>query len=103
MVFVYIYGGIAALLCIWLVAVCCCNAKTRYYKHGNHAIKVYAGWVDHYIEIDGQIVDRLKSMFFFNAEMKGEVDGKIIRVKLGQGLMGNTIVTFIDGKEAQAV
>jgi len=94
---------IMAALFAWLLLGIIFNAKTRYYKHGNHTIKVYAGWSDHHLEIDGQVVDREKNMFAFSIRLTGTVDSHSVKVKIGQGFLGNTITVFIDDEEAKPI
>jgi hypothetical protein len=92
-----------SLIILWLIIVCLTNAKTRYYKYKEHTIKVYAGWYDHYLEIDGKIVDRERTGYAFSVKLNGSIDNVPIRVKIGRGFLGNIITTFIDDEEAISI
>jgi hypothetical protein len=92
-----------AILVIWSFILICCNAKTKWYIYQGHKIKVYAGWVNHYIMIDGEIVDSEKNGFAFSIRLNANIDNALVTVKIGQGLLGNIITTFIDGKLAEEV
>ena len=76
--------------------------KRRVYEHNGHEIVVYAGWIDHYLQINGQIVDRVKTAVGISLELKGEINGVSVRSNIGMGLFGNHVVTFINGVEAEA-
>ena len=94
---------IPLMLVTWLVLVLVFNAKTRIYGYNGHHIKVYAGFFTHYIEIDNQVVDKVKTACFFTINLKGSIGDVHVKVRIGQGLLGNTITTFINGVEARRV
>jgi len=68
----------------------------RTYLYDGHTIRVRAGWYDHYLQIDGQIVDRIKTPIAFSLELTGDIDGKSVRAKIG---MSNGIIVFVGGTE----
>ena len=80
-----------------MVALFFCNAKTRYYKSGDYEIEVHAGHKHHYIKINGEIADEITSCFYFHITLQAQREGLDIQVRIGQGFLGNTISTRING------
>jgi hypothetical protein len=85
------------LFLVWLVAASICNKKVRHYKHDEHKIEVYAGWTNHYIKIDGTMADRIKTAFSFGVKLEAQKDDIHVQVHIGNGFLGNTISTKING------
>ncbi|MCL2796643.1 MAG: hypothetical protein FWD58_01115 [Firmicutes bacterium] len=83
---------------VWLFLLLCFNSKTRHYQHDGHEIEVKAGWVQHYIKIDGIIADELKAAFTLRQiNLQAQRENLIVEVKIGNGFLGNTIHTKING------
>jgi hypothetical protein len=66
-------------------------------------VYVYAGWVDHYLKVDGDIVDRKKKAIGLSLTLSGSIDGVPITVKIKTGLIENKVMTIIDGVEIKSV
>lgn len=97
--FLTFYSVILGILIIWLLLIFIFNAKRRFCFHDGHVIEIYAGWVNNYLKVDNTIVDEIKLLFHFHyIVLTCEV--LKINVKIGNGLLGNTISCFIDGKKA---
>ena len=94
--FIWIYV-VGALVQWWLVAALLLNHKTYYYEQDKHRIKVIAGFFTHRLEIDGITVDEYKAFFYWKIELKSQKENMNVEVKIGQGFLGNTVSTKVNG------
>jgi hypothetical protein len=97
-IFLIIMGIILGIWGIWLFLVIIYNTKRRYYEMNGYRIEVYAGWINHYIKINGKIVDEIKTGSRHHLiTLEAHCENLDVVVRIGQGFLGNTISTIING------
>jgi len=89
---------VLALLFYWVGLMLLYCRKRYFYYVDDYAIEVFTGYVRHYVIVNGDKVDEIKTLTFLNLVLTALREKLNVQVRIGHGFLGNTISTKINGK-----
>lgn len=95
--FLIIIVLLAVLIFYWGILVIMFNRKRLFYCVDGCNIEVFAGHCSHYIIVNGEKADEIKTLFAFQICLNALRENLNVQVRIGQGILGNTISTRING------